>query len=1396
MKKIFLVLFLSVMTMFWMGTMAVADWIPEDGHKMHYPQLPNEQGWDVNATNPVILADDWMCSETGWVKDIHFWGSWMHGIEGQIISFNLSIHSDIPANPPLIPYSRPGATLWEREIPIDSVMVITYTSPDWEGWYDPETGLWIPDDHNIYYLYNVFLSEPDWFWQEDGTIYWLNISATIDDPAATHWGWKSTLDRWNDDAVWALWGALNWIDMWEPPSFDTSLNLAFVITGGEEEPIGACCYPGPGTYLTQCVETTEDSCINFYGGVYEGDYSNCFGMQACCFFDGSCIDADALCCVVELGGTPQGSGTACGAVVACCLPGGTCVMTDEICCDDVGGVPQGPGTMCTQAEACCLPDGSCIMVDPLCCDEEGGTPQGPGTSCGPHEACCLGDGSCIMADPICCDDLGGTAQGPGTICSGTTVACCLPDGLCLDVDSLCCDDLGGWVSPFSPICLGDGDGNGIDDACEPEEIDTCEYYKPGYEDYSPNGMPDFDQKQNMWYIGIPPAQQWTHCGPVALGNCFWWFDSKFELSPVDPRPFWPGPGNPPLNDNYGLVSSYDPSGVWDDHDTNNVIPHIDSMALYCQTNVNGPGTNVFDLARGARNWLNNQGLGSDYTVQVFAVGLDTLPPADFEFIREQVLISQDIILLVGFWQSTGGDFCERVGGHYMTIAGVCTDPVDSAICVSDPFLDKNEPIGHGASVHNDASLISGPHGTMHHDRYDVIPTTCMFIAPPVFQLELANYGVNPGNIGNFFGQNQYDTSMAPIPPQPFPIHTVLEYIVVICPVPQPTGACCWDTTGGSLYTECLITTEDSCTFIYNGVYEGDGTICAGIQACCLEDYTCVNADALCCVNELNGTPLGPGTLCTAPEACCFTDGTCIDMDPLCCLEEGGIPQNPGTTCTQLQACCLDNGDCVMVDPLCCDEQGGIPQGPGTTCTQLQACCLDNGDCIMVDPLCCDEQGGVPQGPGTTCTQPEGCCLDDGTCLDLDPLCCDELGGTPQGAGTACVDMTVACCLTDGSCLDVDPLCCDDIGGFISPYSGFCLGDADSNGVDDACEEPTGACCHEDGSCTIETQADCENINGDYKGDNTICLGDIEGNGIDDLCEDWPFSKMHYPQLPDGIGWDVSAMEPMMLADDWMCIETGWVKDIHFWGSWLDGEIGYQVTFKLAIYTDIPANPPQVPYSRPGDMIWYLEVPADDMEIHTISPSAEEGWYDPESGLILPQNHTQFYRYDVYLDSLDWFWQEEETIYWLAISVNVADPDQQQWGWKSSIDHWNDDAVWTYGELPPVWVELYEPPQFMQSLDFAFVITNGRPCFGMCGDANNDTKVNVADAVWIINYVFAGGMPPLPVLACGDANNDCGVNVADAVWVINYVFAGGFPPGDCCPGSVSWWDGDCCPFVGP
>ena len=62
----------------------------------------------------------------------------------------------------------------------------------------------------------------------------------------------------------------------------------------------------------------------------------------------------------------------------------------------------------------------------------------------------------------------------------------------------------------------------------------------------------------------------------------------------------------------------------------------------------------------------------------------------------------------------------------------------------------------------------------------------------------------------------------------------------------------------------------------------------------------------------------------------------------------------------------------------------------------------------------------------------------------------------------------------------------------------------------------------------------------------------------------------------------------------------------------------------------------------------------------------------------------------------------------------------------------------------------------------------------CGDANGDGSINISDAVFLLQYIFAGGAAPNP-LCHGDANGDGSANVSDAVYLIQYIFAGGAAP---------------------
>lgn len=214
---------------------AAADWDIGDGHKMHFPQLPDPNGWDVNATYYTAVADDWMCSETGEVLDIHVWGSWFGDQVGAIEFFHIAIWDDVPAGVGG-PFSTPGNRLWHNDFYAGDWTERYWGSGD-QGWYDPTTGLFEESNHSDTYQYNFYIDPLDAFVQEQGNIYWLEVSAKLPLGAAEQWGWKTSVDHWNDDATWhEAPGGLDWYEIRDPITTD-SLDMAFVIT------------PSPGAYL-------------------------------------------------------------------------------------------------------------------------------------------------------------------------------------------------------------------------------------------------------------------------------------------------------------------------------------------------------------------------------------------------------------------------------------------------------------------------------------------------------------------------------------------------------------------------------------------------------------------------------------------------------------------------------------------------------------------------------------------------------------------------------------------------------------------------------------------------------------------------------------------------------------------------------------------------------------------------------------------------------------------------------------------------------------------------------------------------------------------------------------------------------------------------------------------
>lgn len=242
---------------------------PADTHKMHFPQYPDTFGMDVSCTFPIVLADDWTCTQSGPADLIRFWfsarGDWFNPYEylpGQIHSIHLSVHGNIPDydyDGPL--YSMPDTVLWEADFPPDAPEV-TFSEYAFgpQAWYDPSTGDCIPDDHFIVYECEI-KNIVDPFLQVEGEVYWLDISI---DPVMGELGWKTSdmiqypADyrgrRYMDDAVWADILMLDWVNMIYPggPYVGESLDLAFIVgtvpqvcgdsTWGPAEWCGQDCY--------------------------------------------------------------------------------------------------------------------------------------------------------------------------------------------------------------------------------------------------------------------------------------------------------------------------------------------------------------------------------------------------------------------------------------------------------------------------------------------------------------------------------------------------------------------------------------------------------------------------------------------------------------------------------------------------------------------------------------------------------------------------------------------------------------------------------------------------------------------------------------------------------------------------------------------------------------------------------------------------------------------------------------------------------------------------------------------------------------------------------------------------------------------------------------------------
>ena len=343
---------------------AISKWVqlPDETKNGIDIRMDRVPGTNIRRT----LADDFLCDQTGAITCVKFWGSWNkdnnatgNTSKGQLEMIHLSIHSDVPAvydaTGVEINNSHPGNLLWEMNFDSSSFTEVLHkdlcpdpTDPDlcsWEGFWDP-TGevnygsTYVAQADYRIWQYAVEIPASIAFVQKGTTanpiVYWLDIYVIIngDDGISRSFGWKTSIDHFNDNAVFDYNGT-QWAELIYPPGnllVDKDIDLSFEINTSQDTPdTQACCYEeidATGSVTIICDDLTLADCLA-KNGLPQGVGSNCSTVQcqdppppteACCLPDGSCIDTLANACLA-LGGTPQGPGTDC-ATADCddCVP--------------------------------------------------------------------------------------------------------------------------------------------------------------------------------------------------------------------------------------------------------------------------------------------------------------------------------------------------------------------------------------------------------------------------------------------------------------------------------------------------------------------------------------------------------------------------------------------------------------------------------------------------------------------------------------------------------------------------------------------------------------------------------------------------------------------------------------------------------------------------------------------------------------------------------------------------------------------------------------------------------------------------------------------------------------------------------------------------------------------
>ncbi|MFC1781048.1 GEVED domain-containing protein [Planctomycetota bacterium] len=417
---------------------------------------------DMNDGNFRHVADDFECTSTDLITDVHLWGSWKNDEIGDIRNIRLSIYSDDPAGLEGYdsdnPYSIPAAqVLWQQDFSEGQFFETLYhvVRQPGEWWWDPVSGELIEGGDRQIWRIDIYIDPIDAFVQQgtidNSEIYWLEVQVDSNDG---EFGWKTRRwpDHYMDDAVWDVGSEMPrlWKELRYPqthPYHDiekNSIDMAFQLTYDQNEPYQPTSRPVSATQCpavaTKC-PTVATTCppVNTQCPVVN---TKCPAVQTQCVAITMCPPVDTTCPAVST--QCPTVATECPAVATRCPTVDTRCPAVDTQCPVVETVCPVVQTRCPAVYTRCPPfDTQCNIEETVCPVVE--------TKCPPvNTRCPVVDTQCPAVETEC--------PHVSTRCPPIYTRCPAVDTRCPAVETECpvfdteCPPFDTWCPPYDTYC--------------------------------------------------------------------------------------------------------------------------------------------------------------------------------------------------------------------------------------------------------------------------------------------------------------------------------------------------------------------------------------------------------------------------------------------------------------------------------------------------------------------------------------------------------------------------------------------------------------------------------------------------------------------------------------------------------------------------------------------------------------------------------------------------------------------------------------------------------------------------------------------------------------------------------------------------------------------------------